>query len=61
MKHNICTGGCKGVSETAGVCETVDCSKNGQPLTECECGDQMHNGAFDEEVKASTSEEVPSA
>lgn len=47
-KHYICTGGCKGESETPGVCQTAGCPKEGQPLTECGCEDRMHGGAFEE-------------
>jgi len=42
MNHYICTGGCEGESATPGVCQTDDCPKKGQPLTECECTDGAH-------------------
>lgn len=41
-KHYICTGGCRGESETPGVCQTEECPKHGQPLTECDCTDGHH-------------------
>jgi len=44
MPHNICTGGCKGVSDTPGVCQTEGCAKHDQPLIECSCGDGNHDG-----------------
>jgi len=44
MKHYICTGGCRGVSETLGVCETDGCSKKGHSLEECDCTDGGHYG-----------------
>ena len=46
MTHHICTGGCKGVSDTEGTCQAADCAKHEQPLTECNCEDDKHNGAF---------------
>lgn len=44
MSHYICTGGCGGVSEEAGVCQSEGCVKNSQPMTECNCSDSMHEG-----------------
>ena len=29
----VCTGGCGGVSDVAGVCQATTCAKHGQPLT----------------------------
>jgi hypothetical protein len=46
--HNICTGGCKGVSETPGVCQTNGCPKHEQPLEACDCTDSKHDGRQDE-------------
>ena len=48
MTHHICTGSCKGVSEEAKNCGAEDCPKHGQPLTQCDCTDGKHNGAFGE-------------
>ena len=48
MTHNICTGGCKGVSEEAKNCGAEECSKHGQPLTQFDCPDYKNNGAFGE-------------
>ena len=48
MTHYICTGSCKGVSEEAKDCGTGDCPKHDQPLTQCDCTDDKHNGAFGE-------------
>ena len=42
MKHWICTGGCGGVSDKPGICQTDTCPKHGQPLTECDCNDGQH-------------------
>jgi len=47
MTHFICTGGCKGVSEEPKNCGAEDCPKHDQPLIECNCTDNKHNGAFD--------------
>lgn len=44
MKHYICTGGCKGVSDTLGVCQAQNCPKHGKPLEECDCTDGKHYG-----------------
>ncbi len=42
MKHFICKGDCKGMSDQPGVCQTEGCSMHGQPLEECEWADNMH-------------------
>ncbi|MFA5933622.1 MAG: hypothetical protein WC795_00120 [Candidatus Paceibacterota bacterium] len=44
MEHYVCTGGCGGVSNEAGVCQTEGCVRFGQPLHECGCEDNMHEG-----------------
>jgi len=49
MEHYICTGGCKGVSDQPGLCQTLDCPKHGEPLTACDCTDGKHHGAFEKE------------
>lgn len=43
-KHYICTGGCQGVSDRPGVCQTSGCPKHNQPLQECDCVDGEHGG-----------------
>lgn len=43
MQHFVCTGGCGGQSDSEGVCEAQYCKKEGQPLTECNCDDGLHN------------------
>ncbi len=48
MAHYICTGGCKGVSDTPGVCNAEDCVKHGEPLQECSCTDGKHEGMQEE-------------
>ncbi|MDO8536754.1 MAG: hypothetical protein Q7R94_00720 [bacterium] len=47
MKHYICTGDCKGVSDKPGVCEAQDCPKHGKPLEECDCVGGKHYGKQD--------------
>lgn len=42
MAHYICTGGCGGEKSSPGVCETEDCAKKGQPMSECHCSDGSH-------------------
>ena len=46
MTHYICVGGCKGVSETPGVCQAKDCPEHSHPLKECDCADGEHYGDF---------------
>jgi len=41
-KHYICTGGCGGMAETPGVCQTEGCPDYGEPLKECNCTDGRH-------------------
>ena len=42
-KHYICLGGCKGVSENLGVCQTESCANHNHELVECPCVDSKHN------------------
>ncbi len=42
-KHYVCTGGCRGVSNTPGVCQAETCASHGHDLVECMCKDGMHN------------------
>lgn len=55
-EHYICDGGCKGVSEKAGVCGAETCAKFGQPLTECECTDMKHHGVFEKPTEKESGE-----
>ncbi len=48
MPHYICKGGCKGVSDTPGVCQAQGCSNHNHQLEECDCPDGRHFGAFEE-------------
>ena len=49
--HYICTGGCRGISDTPGVCQTEGCPKYGQPLEECGCENGKHYGKWEEEAE----------
>jgi len=52
--HYICTGGCQGVSDTPGVCQTVvGCADYGKPLKECHCEDGLHREEKTEESNES--------
>jgi hypothetical protein len=52
MTHYICTGGCNGVSDTPGVCQSETCSLHKHELKECNCTDGQHT-----EVKAQAEQE----
>lgn len=52
MTHYICTGGCKGVSETPGTCNAEGCAKHNHPLETCDCTDGKHYGRQDEQSAA---------
>lgn len=41
-KHYICTGGCKGVSNTTGVCQDKTCEHYQHSLEECNCSASEH-------------------
>lgn len=57
MTHYICTGGCGGVSETAGVCQAVTCPKHGVPLEACNCTDGKHFGKLDRDAEEKEAEQ----
>ena len=42
MTHYVCTGGCGSESDKAGVCQAEGCTKEDQPLDECNCDDGLH-------------------
>lgn len=42
MSHFVCKGGCGGVSEIEGFCETDGCSNQWQSLENCDCQDGKH-------------------
>lgn len=44
MQHYVCTGDCGGESPRPGMCESVSCSREGKPLSECDCDDGFHKG-----------------
>lgn len=50
MTHYICKGGCGGVSDVAGVCETDGCANQWELLNECDCADGKHGMAEDKSL-----------
>ena len=42
MTHYVCTGNCGGEADRPGECHTEGCTKEDQPLVECNCEDGMH-------------------
>lgn len=46
-QHYICTGGCKGISDKPGVCQTEGCPKQGHPLELCDCAGGQHFGRLE--------------
>jgi hypothetical protein len=53
MTHYVCSGDCGGESETPKLCDAADCTKEGEPLTACNCSDGLHVGIVndaDEEI-----------
>ena len=44
MTHYICTGECGGVSNQPGNCQAEACSLHNEPLVECQCENNMHEG-----------------
>lgn len=57
MTHYICKGGCKGVSDTPGTCQTSDCADFNKELLPCDCVDQLHQGEVKESVEETNKEE----
>lgn len=47
--HFVCSE-CGGLSEIAKVCETGYCGKKGQPLTDCDCADDLHAAVLTREA-----------
>lgn len=45
MKHYICTGDCRGISENEGKCQAPDCENYGNNLVACDCTDGEHKEA----------------
>lgn len=42
MTHYVCTGGCGGVVEEPGVCNTETCPLHKHELKACSCEDGQH-------------------
>jgi len=61
MSHFICTGNCKAVTDNPSSCMASDCPKNGEPLEECSCEDDQHEGrqaAKAEDIEGGASDEL---
>ncbi len=43
MTHYVCRGGCKGVAQVPGTCQTATCLSHGKPLEPCNCTDDLHD------------------
>lgn len=50
-QHYICTGGCGGVSDKPGVCQTEGCADYQKPLRECHCEDGLHEQVKEQEAE----------
>jgi protein PhnA len=50
MTHYVCRGGCGGMLDEIGVCETEGCAHQWQMMEECDCADGKH-GISDEMEK----------
>ncbi|MEK7094248.1 MAG: hypothetical protein AAB903_02830 [Patescibacteria group bacterium] len=57
MEHYICTGSCQGVSEVVKSCDAEGCSKQGEPLTSCNCEDMKHGA--EPQTEDGVNESVP--
>jgi len=42
MTHYICKGGCGGVLDEIGICETEGCANQWEMMEECDCADGKH-------------------
>ena len=54
MTHYVCTGNCGKEADKPAVCNSDDCSNEGQALVACTCEDGLH-----EEVLDADEEEKP--
>lgn len=50
MKHYICKGGCGGMLDDMGICESDSCPNRWEMMEECDCADGHHGMAEKEEV-----------
>jgi hypothetical protein len=50
VEHYICTGGCKMVMTKPGKCQSAECPMHDEPLERCDCDDNGHYGAFEDET-----------
>ena len=54
-------GACKAVTDNPSSCMASDCPKNGEPLEECSCEDDQHEGrqaAKAEDIEGGASDEL---
>lgn len=58
MEHYACAGGCNGVSSDQGICKTEGCSKFGESMDKCECGEAGHMMASAKEEPTSSEQPV---
>ena len=49
MLHYVCSERCGSTAQTAGVCQTKNCSSYGKPLKPCNCKDGKHSIPLTEE------------
>lgn len=42
LKHYICVGLCKGISDKTGMCQAEKCNRYNHALIECDCIDGLH-------------------
>ncbi len=42
MTHYVCKGGCGGILNEIGICETDGCANQWQMMEECNCSDGQH-------------------
>ncbi len=54
--HFICSGECQGVSPVAKVCESENCSQQGEALVACDCLDNQHGRHEAETTEAGTND-----
>jgi protein PhnA len=52
MTHYICRGGCGGVLEEIGICETDGCANQWEMMEECDCADGEHGASQDDNAAA---------
>ena len=59
--HYVCTGGCKGVSDSPNLCQAETCPKHGTPMAACTCDDDKHDDVMKEVSEESSEDSEESA